>query len=719
MEPRPEEATVAQPTERVRKLREQTYRGPMMSELPSHSWGPRRGLLVCEGWVASADQPTTRLRRAASLAYRMAHENVVINDYELIVGCPDLSRLTEDEQRRSEELLGIAQQCIPRPPGVYDHMALDYRKLIEVGVDGLVSEVTQRRKALNLQLPESTAKDEFYRGCLLELNALMELAKRYAADARAMTENVPPERARELLEIAAVLENVPAHRAGTFREALQSIHFYTFMLRGDYQMGRPDQYLIDLYRADIAAGRLTPERALELIDCFCLLYSAYHPKGSAVGFMVGGRDRDGNAVSNELTYLFLRSIAHTRMAYPGIGLCVHGETPDDLLQLAVEMLSQGYSHPAIFNDDAITRGLLELGIPDPDSHNYVHSSCVEITLCGQSACWVFNPTINMMELFLGVMRDNAGGDSMAEFMEVYERRLRDKVVSEVHGQRMWQLERSRNGGDSLLSSCLVNDCLRSGKSIDEGGANYHFIMPTFLGMANLVDSLTATKLLVFDEKELTMAELYQMCMADFENSEALRTRIVNRFPHFGNNDPQTDTLMGKVSEMAARSCEGVVALFGSKAVPGAYSYLKHVKEGEKTPATPDGRRAHTALAAASSPVQGRDANGPTASILSSTCWNQLPFMGGVAINFTFQPGGVETRESMKAVIKTLIARGGLQLQVNCVSKETLLDARRNPDAHRDLLVRIGGYSDRFTSLPPAMQDEIMARTAHASPRLGE
>ena len=640
----------------------------------------------------------------------MERENVIINDHELIVGCPDLSRLTEDEQRRLEKMGDVARTCIPQSRGVYDHMAMDYEKLIKVGVDGLAAEVNQHRKALNLQLPESIAKDEFYHGCLLELNALAGIAKRYVEHARAMAENSSSERARELLEIADILTKVPARPAKTFREALQSIHFYTFMLLGDYQMGRPDQYLIALYRADIAAGRLTPESALELIDCFCLLYSTYHPKGSAVGFMVGGRDHEGNAVHNELTYLFLQSIAHTRMAYPGIGLCVHDETPDDLLELAVDMLSRGCSHPAIFNDDAITRGLLELGIPERDACNYVHSSCVEITLCAQSGCWVFSPTINTMELFLDVMRDNAECDRMDEFMGAYERELRGKVMSEMRTQKMWQLERSRNGGDSLLSSCLVNDCLRSGKGVDEGGANYNFIMPTFLGAANLVDSIIATKILVFEEKELTMAEFHRILMDDFGNSPALHQRIVNKLPHFGNNDSETNTLMREVSEMMVRACEGIVSLFGSKAVPGMYSYLKHVTEGEKTPATPDGRRAHTSLAAASSPVQGRDVSGPTASILSATCWNQLPFMGGVAINFKFQPGGAATRKSLKAVIKTSMARGGLQLQVNCVSRETLLDARENPDRHRDLLVRIGGYSDYFTSLSRGMQDEIVNRT---------
>ncbi|MGE5530936.1 MAG: pyruvate formate lyase family protein, partial [Bacteroidota bacterium] len=650
--------------------------------------------------------------RCASQAYRLDHTAVVINDHELIVGHPDLSPLTESEQTRLAEVGEMARAYAPQSRGTYDHMALDYRKLIKVGVNGLISEIEQRRKALNPQLPESLSKDEFYRGCLVELDALLGLAKRYVEHARAMAEDAPPERAHELLEIADILTRVPAGPAETFREALQGIHFYTFMLCGDYQAGRPDQYLIDLYRADVAAGRLTPESALELIDCFCLLYSTYHPKGSAVGFMVGGRDGAGKPVHNELTYLFVQSIAHTRMAYPGIGLCVHGETPDDLLELAVDMLVKGYSHPAIFNDEAITRGLMALGLPERDARNYVHSSCVEITPCGQSGCWVFSPTINTPALLLEVMRDNAECSGVRELMAAYERELRAKLLSDVHTQKMWQLERSRNGSDSLLSSCLVNDCLKSGRSVDEGGANYNFIMPTFLGLANLVDSIAAVKALVFDEQELTMGEFYQILIDDFAGNEVLRTRILNRLPHFGNAEPQTDALMQEISRMIVRSCEGIVNLYGAKAIPGAYSYLEHVSQGKNTSATPDGRRAHTPLAAASSPVQGCDISGPSASILSSTCWDQLPFMGGVAINFKFQPLGSATRSSMKAVIKTVIARGGLQLQVNCVSTETLLDARENPQNHRDLVVRIGGYSDFFTSLSPEMQDEIVRRTGH-------
>lgn len=702
-----------EPTSRTVKLREQVCLCPMMAELPSHTWGPRRDLQLLEGWVEAVGQPTTRLRRCASWAHYLDHSAVVIGDHELIVGCPDLAPLTEDEQKRLAESGEMAWRYGPQSRGIYDHMALDYAKLLEVGVDGLVSEIQQRRKGLSPQLPESIARDEFYQGCLLELDALLRLAGRYAEAARTMAEDAPPERARDLREIADILSRVPAGPAETFREALQSIHFYTFLLRGDYQLGRPDQFLIDLYRADLAAGRLTAESALELIDCLCLLYSTHHPRGSAVGFMVGGRDRAGRAVHNELTYLFVQSIAHTRMAYPSIGLCVHDETPDDLLELAVELLAKGYSHPAIFNDDAITRGLMDLGLPERDARNYVHSSCVEITPCAQSGAWVFSPVINTPALLLEVMRDNADCGGVAELMAAFERELRARVLGEMQTQKLWQLERSRNGYYSSLSSCLVNDCLRLGRGVEEGGANYNFIMPTFLGLANLVDSLAAVKVLVFDERELTMGEFYQVVMDDFAGDEVLRTRIANRLPHFGNNEPQTDGLMREVSEMLARSCEGIVTLFGSRAIPGAYSYLEHVRHGERTPATPDGRRAHTALAAASSPVQGCDISGPTASILSATCWDQVPFMGGVAINFTFQPLGDATRSSMKAIIRTVIARGGLQLQVNCVSTETLLDARENPRNHRDLVVRIGGYSDFFTSLSPAMQDEIVRRTGHA------
>lgn len=700
-----------EPTERVTVLREQTLSCPMMTITP-RGWGPRRELLLCEGWMASAAALTTRLRRAGSRAWRLDHEPVVIGEHELIVGTPDLSPLTADEQARLAAL-ELGRAALPQSHGIYDHMALDYPKLLAVGVDGLVSEIQHRRQGLAQQLPENIAKDEFYEGCLLELQALLRLAERYARQALALAEGASPERAAELREIARILEKTPARPAETFREALQSIHFYTFMLWGDYQLGRPDQYLIELYREDIATGRLTAERALELIDCFCLLYSACHPRGSAVGFMVGGRDGAGQAVHTELTELFLQSIGHTRLAYPGIGLCMHEETPDELLELAVEFLAKGYSHPAIFNDVAITQGLRELGLPEGDACNYVHSSCVELTPCGQSGCWVFSPTVNAPALLLEVMSDNMACGDFSALVDAYEQALRARVLAEMQAQKLMQLERARNSLDSLLSSCLVNDCLKRGKSVDEGGANYNFIMPTFLGLANVVDSLAAIKILVFDEAELTLAELCRIVADDFAGNEVLHQRIINRLPHFGNNEARTDGLMRDLTEMICRSCEGIVTLYGSRAIPGAYSYQEHVTKGRQTPATPDGRRAHTPLAAAASPTQGADTSGPTASMLSATCWNQIPFMGGVAINLKLQPFGSATHDSLKTLIKTVLGQGGLQLQVNCVSTEKLLEARENPQQHRDLVVRIGGYSDFFTSLSPELQEEIIRRTGHA------
>jgi pyruvate-formate lyase len=702
---------IMEPTSRVVALREQTLASPMMAELPQNTWGPRRELLLWEGWAASAGQPTTRLRRAASRAYRMDHNAVVIGDHELIVGAPDNSALTEAEQAR---LAGMGERagCLPPVRGIYDHMAMDYGKLIAVGVEGLIAEIKRRRAALDPQEPANIAKDEFYAGCLIELQALLRMAARYVEHARALAETAPPERAAELREIADILQQVPARPARTFREALQSIHFYTFMLWGDYQLGRPDQFLLDLYRADLAAGRLTPASALELIDCFCLLYSVYHPKGSAVGFMVGGRDADGRAVHNELTTLFLQSIAHTRMAYPSIGLCVHDETPEELLDLAVELLVAGYSHPAIFNDTVITRGLMALGMPAAHARNYVHSSCVEITACGRSGSWVFSPVINTPALLLQVMRDHPDCSDLSELLAALRQALRARVLADMRTQMLWQLERSRNGTDNLLSSCLVSDCLQAGQSVDEGGATYNFIMPTFLGLANVVDSLAAIQTLVCAERELTMAEFVQIVSDDFAGHEALHERILNRLPHFGNNEPLTDGLMRQVTDMARESCEGIVTLLGGRAIPGAYSYLEHVRREQETPATPDGRRAYTALAAASSPVQGCESHGPTAAMLSATCWDQQPFMGGVAINLRLQPLAAATRSNLKAIIKTVMERGGLQLQVNCVSTETLLDARRNPRAHRDLVVRIGGYSDFFTALTPELQDEIVRRNSH-------
>ncbi|MBU0716437.1 MAG: hypothetical protein KJ964_13865 [Verrucomicrobia bacterium] len=700
-------------TDRVVKLRKAALRAPVF-ECSIGIFRPERvRLLFLEGWAAAATIPTCRLRRAQAEAYVLRNMPPVINPDELIVGCPDFSPLTEDEIRRSEKVAS-AGHAIPGAGGLSSHMALDFEKLLTVGVNGLIKEIKARRAAFDLNLPEHIAKDEFYQGCLVELEGLLTAAGRYVEHARLLAQSASPERAAELEQIAGILEQVPAKPARTFREALQSIRFYLFTLWGLFQMGRPDQYLLPYYQADLAAGRLTPESALELIDCFSFLYSYQLPTATSIGLMVGGRDKNGGNVANDLTRLFLQSIGHVRLAYPSIGLCVHQETPDDLLDLSIKLLSEGCSHPALFNDEFITRGLRKLGLPEEDARNYTHSCCVEITPCAKSGVWISSPYHNLPGILMEFLCERSDFGSFNKLLAAYRCRLRENVEAAALRQNLLQLERSRLGGESLLAACLVHDCLETGRSLDQGGAIYNYICPTFVGMANMVDSLAAINLLVFKEKEITLAELVRILKDDYKGNEPLRKRIITKLPHYGNNEPLTDQLAQKITDMLTHIGAGLKTFRGATLVPSLFSYLEHERLGQQTMATPDGRLAGFPLADSVGAVQGRDKHGPTAAILSATCWDHTPFIGGTALNLKFgksQMSG-EAATKMKALIKTFMERGGFELQINSVDRETLLKARESPENYGDLLVRIGGYSDYFTRLSPKMQVEIIARTEH-------
>jgi formate C-acetyltransferase len=274
-------------------------------------------------------------------------EPIIVNG-ELIVGQPDFSPLTPDEEA------AMYVPCdMPGSPGRHDHMALDFEKLLRLGVNGLIAEIEQKNAPDNV----------FYSGALEELHALLRLANRYADTARAMG----------MADVADILSKVPANPASTFREALQSIHFYSFALWGLYQTGRPDRYLYPYYRRDIDAGVLTPEEAQELIDCFCLLYTTYITSCSSVGFMIGGVDPDGNPVENELTWHFLYSIGHTRTADPSIGLCVNEHTSPDLLHAAARLIAAGHTHPAFYGDRLIIDSLIAHGYDIRAARDYIHS----------------------------------------------------------------------------------------------------------------------------------------------------------------------------------------------------------------------------------------------------------------------------------------------------------------------------------------------------------
>jgi formate C-acetyltransferase len=712
-----------------------------------------QSLYFLEGWLEYQDMPTTVLRRAHAEARILEKSRPIICEGELIVGQLDFLPYTPEEQERFDKLYEMFKMA-PKIKGRTDHMSLDYEKLLKVGARGLIGEIEARKGELAFGEPAEMAanleKEEFYDGCLVELRALVGYAKRYAERARAMAAEAAAEasageagtagdaaeagagakaaaaraaaaaRSKELLEIAGVLDRVPEHPARSFREALQSIHFYTFNLFGLYALGRPDQYLLPYYEADIGAGRLTREEAQELIDNFCMLYATYIFSRASVSAMVGGTSRGGEPVENELTYMFLNSISHTRMADPSIGLCLTGQTSERLLKCSLRLLADGHSHPALFNDRAISDSLAGYGFDRGDAREYIHTTCVEITACCKSNMWTTVPWVCIGSIFVKTLYENAEPEyaCLDDIFARFGENLREHLRGACKRYAVIQMERARNGAEPLRASCLIGDCLRRGKSIGQGGAVYNQFMASFVGAANVVDSLAAIEKLVFREKRLTLGELKEVLDRNYEGEgdEALRQHIVRKVPHYGNDDAFTDGLMARLMKILAESCGGIFNYRGAGVIPGAFAYNIHVDMGAYLQATPDGRRKGEPLSDSAGAAQGRDTAGPTAAILSATSWDQSPFLGGIALNLKFgkEMMAGDSIGNIAALVKTLMQRGGLEAQINAVDAKALEDAMEHPERHRDLLVRVGGYSDYFVKLSEQLQREIISRTAHTA-----
>jgi len=654
---------------------------------------------------------TARLRLAYAEAAILKNMEPMINENELIVGRPDYTPLTPEETEEYKQLQ-LAMRGAPNTTYLtLGHMSLDYPKLLRLGINGLIDEIKVRQNALDLNDPENLSKYEFYEGALMELEAELVLQEKYATKIKEMAELASGERKRELKELFEVISRVPAEPARTFREALQSIHFFSFTLWELFYFGRIDQYLYPYYKADIEAGRLTPSEALELLCCFLLLPDAYIMPNVAYDCMVGGKDKQGNVIENEITYMALDAAEIVRSGTGKIALSAGSDNSDELLRRAIQVNATGASQPAIYNDDLIYEGLKRMGVAPEDARYYCNTGCTEITPIGCSGIYPCAPYHNIANALLDAMRENLDATSTAPIIDSFTKILHKEVFdAQLHINRR-QMERARNGGELLRVACLVDDCIARGKSIDEGGAKYNHVMPTFVGVSNVVDSLMAIETLVFSEKKLTLKELLCVVDSNYEGREDLRQYIINRIPHYGENNSDADKYAQKVSNAILSACKGIVTYRHSFLVPGTFTYIENATLGRVTQATPDGRLKGTPLAASSSATAGREIKGPTAAILSATSWDHTPFMGGIVVNLKFAPDQMsgENEDNVLALIRGFIERKGMEIQINCISNETLLDAQKHPENYRDLLVRVSGFSAYFTHLPKDVQQEVIDR----------
>ena len=693
--------------ERIEKLRSKAL-------CPAIQYG-RFHIDFYDRYLSNVSSVGKRKAYAEAVSYAFDRVVPVIDEGELIVGkCGDRP-LNEEESRRYREICESASQVIEMM-GQDSHMAVDYELLLQKGIQGVLEDVRKKRLA-----SADARKTEYYICCEKSLEAVIRLADRYSAYASGQAVLCRDrQRSAELHRIAEICAKVPRLPASNFYEAVQSVHFLTFCLSMNphrlccqqYQLGHPDRYLYPYYQKDLETGLITAEDAQLLLDCLGLMVNHRVVRGLSSGWMVGGRDRRGNVVANDLTRMGMQVVDDIRLVYPAVGLCWTRDMPDDIMKQACEILSHGRSHPAIFNDDIISAGLREYGVPEEECHDYIHSTCVEITPVGSSNIWVASPYTNLPQLLLDVM-DQEYPDFDALKAACFSR-LAQSIRKEFEDMNRYRFTRAEKNLTPLLS-CFVHDCMERGADIEEGGAKYNWIMPSFVGMANLVDSLFVLKTVVFEQRQLSLARMKALLDSNFQGEEAMRLHLLNDVPKYGNDIDEVDELAREVIGWIVGECRKYTPAFtGARLVPSAFCYVMHEAFGAETGATPDGRQAGFPLGDGSGPCQGREMCGPTASVLSSTKWSHRELIGGVAVNMKFSRRvfSEDSYQKMIALIKTYMARGGFELQINVIDHETLKKARENPEQYQDLVVRIGGYSDYFVCLSPKMQEEVMLRTEH-------
>jgi formate C-acetyltransferase len=634
-----------------------------------------------------------------------------------------------------------------RAPG---HTVLD-DKIYSRGMEDFKAEIRGSLGRLDFaDDPEAFAKSQELRAMLICADALVTFALRHAAKARDLArESADPVRRAELERIAEICTRVPAQAPRTFHEALQ---YYWFVHLGvitelnpwdAFNPGRLDQHLAPFYRREIASGALTREQARELLQCFWVKFNN-QPAPPKVGVTAaesatytdfaninsGGLRPDGSDGVNDVTFLILDVIDEMRLVQPSSNIQLSARNPDAFLRRAVEIIRKGWGQPSIFNADTIVEELLRQGKSIEDARSGGASGCVETGAFGKES-YILTGYFNLPKILeitlhngrdprtgkqLGPATGEAGSFGTFEaFLEAFRAQVNHFVDVKMRGNNVIERLYATHLPTPFLSM-LIDDCIARGKDYADGGARYNTNYIQGVGLGTLTDCLSALKHHVFGERTMSLGDLVARLDRDFEGCENTRLLLLNRTPRYGNDDEEADALMREAFEIFYGAVNGRKNTKGGVYRINLLPTTCHVYFGSVTGATPDGRRAGKPLSEGISPVQGADRKGPTA-VLKSAAKMDHARTGGTLLNQKFTPRLLADAAGLDGVmrlVRTYFGLGGHHLQFNVVNADMLRAAQANPAEHRDLIVRVAGYSDYFCDLGKDLQDEIISRTEHES-----
>ena len=672
------------------------------------------------------------------------------------------------------------------------HVTVKYGEVLAIGFSGIKAKAQAELDKLCLADGDYQKKSRFLEAVMISCDAAIEYARRYARLAlKEAEECTDPVRKRELLQIAQNCANVPEKGATGFYEACQSFWFVQQLLQIEssghsISPGRFDQYMYPYYQKDMESGKITREFAQELMDCIWVKLNDLNKcrdAASAEGFagyslfqnlIAGGQNEEGIDVTNDLSFMSIQASMHVFLPQPSLSVRVWNGTPHEFLIRAAELTRTGIGLPAYYNDEVIIPSLMSRGLTLQDARDYNIIGCVEPQKSGKTEGWHDAAFFNMcrpLELVFsngmdkGVRIGPATGNveemtTFEQFYDAYKKQMDYAIQLLVNADNAIDMAHAERCPLPFLSS-MVDDCMKVGKTVQEGGAVYNFTGPQGFGVANMADSLYSVKTLVYDEKKITMGELKEALATNYgkglgaEDVAAMTAKIANELkeagktigekevaailntvvaaseapevkangerilklieevPKFGNDIPEVDAFARDVAYTYTEPLQNYKNPRGGSFQAGLYPVSANVPLGAQTGATPDGRLAYQPVADGVSPSAGKDVNGPTAAANSVSRLDHYVASNGTLFNQKFHPSALSGRnglENFVGLIRSYFDQKGSHMQFNVVSRETLLDAQKHPEQYKHLVVRVAGYSALFTTLSKSLQDDIIRRT---------
>ncbi|MGL6201434.1 MAG: glycyl radical protein [Lachnospiraceae bacterium] len=694
-----------------------------------------------------------------------------------------------------ETLLAIEHNIFT--PGNYfyngvGHITVQYDKVLAIGYEGVKKEAQDELASCSLADGDYGKRSRFLEAVIISCDAAMSYAARYAELAAKEAQECQDSRRKvELLKIAENCRKVPGQGASSFYEACQSFWFIQQLLQIEssghsISPGRFDQYMYPYYQKDHLCGKITREFAQELIDCIWVKLNDLNKcrdAASAESFagyslfqnlIAGGQNGEGVDVTNDLSFMTIQATAHVQLPQPSFSVRVWNGSPHEFLIRAAELTRIGLGLPAYYNDEVIVPALINRGLSLADAREYNIIGCVEPQKAGKTEGWHDAAFFNMcrplelvfsrgMDKGVRVGPDTGDVEAMVtfdDFYNAYKTQMNYAIELLVNADNAIDLAHMERC-PLPFESAMVDDCIKVGKAVQEGGAVYNFTGPQGFGIANMADSLYAVKRLVYDEQKVTMKEYKEALATNYGKgltpdvigditgqiareltksgqkvgeteiaailnavlaaAEAPAARaggerllnLIDALPKFGNDILEVDEFARDVAYTYTKPLERYTNPRGGIYQAGLYPVSANVPLGAQTGATPDGRLAGTPVADGVSPAAGKDVNGPTAAANSVARLDHFIASNGTLFNQKFHPSALSGRaglENFVALIRTYFDQKGSHMQFNVVSRETLMDAQEHPELYRHLVVRVAGYSALFTTLSKALQDDIIRRT---------